>query len=544
MIEYYKKVNKTYSDVWSINVVDAGTTLISQRIIITEEKEEVDDLPTSRQDLQQIVTPTIASPEAPGTRMLEITYDQWVTYHEGNITKGADLHDRNFFVLPFSTDSFDYSETLNLAMNWSNWVIVQAIIVRKQEDDPLVGRISRLNTTQTLVIAASIVLGACLIVLFLLWERNHKVDANAATNDQTGLESSSNHSAIQRIQGTTAHTSSESDQARSAMSWSQEHYNNNYGNVNSNINDYTIDEEARQKSIRSAPAHLFRNVGQQKRGRLNSKDNPPLGSKGAEKSNHSRASSYSSNTDSPISYPIEVKYRSPGTGDLRPDLSRNTSVGSAFSPSNRVGDPIAIRSTSLDISAISSSNRSTSNRPYPPPVPPPSSFGINMHERQSTGDSLDISMVSEHVLLNDNISTNPLDRPGSASFRIPPSRQSFGMRVSGLTEGLDLTDSISSSIMGIGTFASEDFEIPATHLSTQSFLANQSRPERHAARQSPTPFTSPLHIPDEEDIDIAAVDRESPLPIMPTMLGLESRPVEDAILPARTGFAMQVQDIE
>ena len=64
-----------------------------------------------------------------------------------------------------------------------------------------------------------------------------------------------------------------------------------------------------------------------------------------------------------------------------------------------------------------------------------------------------------------------------------------------------------------------------------SFDATRSRSEQ---------FLSPLHIPDEEDnIIIRAVDDpllsptpESPIPTMSTILGLESKPINDALTPA------------
>lgn len=72
-------------------------------------------------------------------------------------------------------------------------------------------------------------------------------------------------------------------------------------------------------------------------------------------------------------------------------------------------------------------------------------------------------------------------------------------------------------------------------------VSSRYRPE--TIKSQSKPFTSPLHIPDEEGTLFVGfrTAAERHLSTMSTMLGLESRPIDDAL---HTGFGMTVKDIE
>jgi hypothetical protein len=532
MIDYYETVSETYPNNWSIQIKGVRTIFKSQTISPGKEaddskNEAVDDLfPASRQDEPMDLPPTTFT-ETPDTLKVEIVYDQWVTYesYEGNITDD-ELYDR-LFILPYTTDSFHYSMDLFVAMNWSNWVIVDIVEDIEQEAQetppPITEPIaSRLTLAQTFAISASIVTAACLIVLFLFWERNQKLDVNAAMNLRREEESLSINSAIEGIQGTPARTSSEVEQA--VLPWNNLHYNHNNNNGNATTTDGTI-----ISSARSAPGHLRKDSIE--RGRLGSKDSmegrhsrvgsndtapfPSNGIYGTERSGHSKSSSNSSNVDnnqefSPKPYSMEVNYGSPGT------------------PQNV---PAGIR----DTIAHSSTNRNNSNRPYLPPLPPPSSFGSNTHDRRrNAGDQYD-SSTSLIVPLNDynnssssSSSNNNINISSSSfaptAFRRP--NRGFGMQASALSDD-SMTDL---------SFVTDPFSSDRQH-STEILMQNPQLSEASSRSRSETirsqyeSFTSPLYIPDEEGISSVGprTATESHISTMSTMLGLESRPIDDAL---------------
>lgn len=518
IIKYYKKVSKLYPDFLSLEIEDVVTTFRSQDPIRTEEKNYGVNFLSSRQD-QPKDKPAI--PEL----TLRITYDQIVTYKsdEVNMTREV-LHDR-LFVLPFSTDSFDYANDLVKAMNWSNLVIVDRIEegIREEPPQPPQQK-SALNIYQALVISASIVFSACLLVLFLLLERSkrgcwsYKGNTNMVVDDQREESYSISHSRVQETQGTSAQISSEPGLR---MEWDRSYYNNN------GVNNSTGDSQAMALSIHSATSHLRKNVVE--RGRLGSKDNNVLTGKGAhgiERSLHSKSGSRDSYVDfnhdfSPKpSFQMEGNYGSPEISP--PEIPKQV--------------PISIRSTS-DHSIVT--NRSTSNRPFLPPLPPP------QIERHRSGE---LENESVTVLLSEGDSNSQRSFPRATSSRRPSSRHTRW--VSGLSEAsmTDLTFT-TEPYLSDRIYTGDDFGIPNPNLNDANLLAIKSPTETYAARQRlPNSFTSPLHIPDQEGIDTAATDprrtTESPINSLSTMLGLESRPIDNSLVSSRNGFAIKVEDIE
>ena len=78
-------------------------------------------------------------------------------------------------LLPFQSDSYDYSNALVQALNISNFVFLIEIEAGDPAAPPTQAPSSQgISTTAVRAISASIVVGACLIVAFLLWDRKRK----------------------------------------------------------------------------------------------------------------------------------------------------------------------------------------------------------------------------------------------------------------------------------------------------------------------------------------------------------------------------------
>lgn len=118
------------------------------------------------------------------------------------------------------------------------------------------------------------------------------------------------------------------------------------------------------------------------------------------------------------------------------------------------------------------------------------------------------------------------------------------MRIGSGMSGDDNVSEMTHSIAGAGSsgpFNSEDFYTQNQYsIGDSKILESQPR----SARQSPAEASlmSPLHIPDEEALGITPI--EPPASPLPTMLGLESRPLEDNLTPTRAGFGMRVLHIQ
>jgi len=504
IIDYYEKVSDYYG--WIITITEVKTTLRDQKVLrrIALNDEDMDITP--KQDQPEDAPPAILT-ETPGTVKVELTYDQEVTYYN----KPANITDeelsKRLFVLPFETDSFHYAMALHREMDWSTWVIVETVKPSPPTPEPVPIIASRLTRPQTLAISGSIIIAAFVLVSFLLYERNAKVNANAALN-RSGEDVSTVNAGIQGSQGTPIRVSESG-----GLPWNQLYYNNGNG-----TNNYdTTADETYLSSVRSAPGHLRRNQieRERQRERSNSRDSIEGG--------RGRVGSMSSKEN--VTNSSRAKY-----GTMRSAQSRSSSNSSnadnnqEISP--RIGSPGIPQQIPFGSSAPSSTNRNNSNKPFLPPLPPA--------ERRRTMDSTD-SATSSNVPLNDANSSN------NESFIRPASNR----RQSGRAFGMRLSDgSMDFPIVA-------DFVIPNPpergHMSYASSLS-QSIPFP-STRSRSEPFTSPLHIPDEENIlsvePPALLTPRSESPIPTTMLGLESRSIDDPLTPAQSGFAMTVsEDLE
>ena len=513
IVNYYEKFSKTFTTDFAFEIVNVETTLVKSEIV-----PEIDGVDDAQGDDAQGEDVSVAArqdqtaelPQNDATKKLtlKITYHQKVFYESDEVTMPDEDLSNRLFVIPFTTDSFHYSMDLYTALNWTTWVMVETVIDSppthtlqpSQQPPQLIA--SKLTSAQTFAISASTIIAACLIVLFLLWERNQKGDIHFGMNSPRGEGSSSEDSRMHAMQGT-------------PMEGSGFYYNDRSESV-------TDDTAYASASIRSAPGHLRRNsidrgmvhrresfLEDHRRGRLGSQSDISASSKGkfgTMRSAYSKASSNSSNADN--NDQMSPKQRSP-RGQER--------YGSPGIPLQ-----VPIRSTSASANRNNKSDKN--DRPFLPPLPPPTSFGSDRTPERSRPDSLEQGVV---LPLKDTSASNQSTGFGRATsaFR-RPSNRAFGMRLSGvanddMTEISILTDPFPSD--RDNRRYSGDFVIPNSQFNDDS---GRSRFEQ---------YLSPLHIPDEEIINRAPID---PLlaptpesPIMSTMLGLESMRINDALTP-------------
>ena len=371
---------------------------INQKVIKREETDSDEIDPISGQ-VQAVYKPPIIPDESPNTLKIEIEYDQTVSYESDEVNMTEEELLNRFFVLPFTTDSFHYSMDLyESGLNWTTWVHVDTVDpigpATLLPEMPPTRVASKLTSAQTFAISASTIIAACLIVFTLLWERKQKGAFNARVE-----ESSSINSAMQAMQGTPV------------QDWNQMYFPTNE-DIPSNETAYA--------SARSAPGHLRRDSLERgivrpkeafegRRGKESSKDNgpnPSNGKFGTTKSSSSNSSILEYNQEmSPKLSPKEEAYGSPGIPQQ-------------------------------------------DDRPYLPPLPPPSLFGSNKTpERARTVDSLfaGVGAAIRPKDYNNNTKNVSSGRAPSGAFRRPSGR-AFGMRVSGINNDdmSVLTDPFSS----------------------------------------------------------------------------------------------------
>ncbi len=517
IVNYYEKFSKTFTKNFAFEIVKVETTFESQKVIEEIEGEvddQGDDDSVTAGQNQPAKLPQNDATKTPGTLTLQIIYRQKVFYESdeldsGEVTMSEEELSNRLFVLPFTTDSFHYSMDLYTALNWTTWVMVDTVIdspptqtLAPQGPPQLIA--SKLTSAQTFAISASTIIAACLIVLFLLWERNQKGDIHFGMNSPRGERSSSEDSRMHAMQGI-------------PMEGSGFYYHERSESV-------TDDTAYASASIRSAPGHLRRNsiergmvhrkesfLEDHRRGRLGSQSDMSASSKGkygTMRSAYSKASSNSSNADN--NDQMSPKQHSPGGRERygSPDIPLQVPIRSTDVPANR-------------------NNKSDKNgRPFLPPLPPPTSFGSDRTPERSRPDSMEQGVVLPLKDTSASKQSAGFGRAASAFRR--PSNRAFGMRLSGvanddMTEISILTDPFPSDRDNRGY--SGDFVIPNPQFNDDS---GRSRSEQ---------YLSPLHIPDEEIRNRAPIDPllaptpESPVPTMSTMLGLESRPINDALTP-------------
>jgi hypothetical protein len=397
IIDYHATVSDFYGG--NLQIAKVRTSLQDQKVLGRKALDDEDVAITPRRDPPNDAPPAIPT-ETPGTVKVELTYDQWVTYYNkpANITE--EELTRRLFVLPFETDSFQYAMDLYIKMEWTTWVIVETVKPSPPTPDPVPIIASRLSTTQTLAISGSIIIAAFVLVSFLLYERNAKVNANAALN-RSGEEVSTVNAGIQ---GTLIQVSESG-----GLPWNQIYLNNGNG-----TNNYdTTADETYLSSVRSAPGHLRRNQieRERQRERSNSRDSFEGG--------RGRVGSMSSKENVTLS--SRGKYGTARSAQSRSSSnSSNADKNQEISP--RIGSPGIPQQIPFGASAPSSTNRNinSNNKPFLPPLTPA--------ERRRTIDSTD-SATSSNVPLNDVNNSNNESFTRPATNRRPSGR-AFGMRLS------------------------------------------------------------------------------------------------------------------
>lgn len=91
------------------------------------------------------------------------------------VSKNSEMLQYLLVIMPFQTDSYEYSNALTEALNLTSFVVVRKIEAGDPPPFPISVPIgSNISQTAVRAISASIVVGACLIVAFLLWDRKRK----------------------------------------------------------------------------------------------------------------------------------------------------------------------------------------------------------------------------------------------------------------------------------------------------------------------------------------------------------------------------------
>ncbi|VEU35294.1 unnamed protein product [Pseudo-nitzschia multistriata] len=514
---FYKTVSDEFATHWAFSTIDVNTTLVKQETVDESKGPETDGSGQTITENQS--TPTTAPIAYNDTITLKITYNQTISATPNDTLAEQELADMdNLFIYPFSTDSFDYSVDLARALNWTTWIIVEAVDPGERDGpSAMTPSVNGLTVNQTIAISASIVMGAVVIVTFLLWDRSHKNDGRHVDGNAVDV---SIHSSLE---GKPAQVSERT--SAFGMKWMVP-LSKNGGQAHGGESDGSVYDDT--TSTRSAPAHLrrayiYKNAS--KRANLGSTDEEgPLAntSRHSGSGNNSRASSDNSPDDSPQQNDF------------------NSSI-SSFRVPKQV--PLSNRSTSERSIMSSATDRSVSNHGVPPvlpPIPPRSTFGPASSSFASTISTHDVARRYSGDHLNSNQPSLHFQRP-------TPGRQagSYGRRISALSD-----DSIRDYSFATDGFVSDrdvhDYSSEEQLSPGYNDCPGESSPHYIPSIEPPSEaFTSPLHIPDEEGLSSAVgvgARARSPTSPVPTILGLEP---ESAILtPSQHGFAMTVQDIE
>lgn len=325
--------------------------------------------------------------------------------------------------------------------------------------------------------------------------------------------------------------------------WDREHVKNAYdGEVNSH------EEPGVLSSIRSAPAHLrrgerysyshhYKTQNPQEeitRERLPSTDGvlePEESGQKKDRSSHGRESTSHSRGKNSRS---RSSTNSSGKEDETP---KSEEIFSIASPSIPKQVPITLHGRSIS----STSDRSTSSNrglypPIPalPPLPPTTPYG-NISTSQGN--------VSIATTINTNDSNAPVNHPSSGHFQRSVNgrgaRRPFNMRVSDISDDSDfsfISEALRQEREETGMISNEfPRPIPDEHL--------QHLGENPVKYLPPDAFQSPLHIPDEEAMDIDAY-RAAPDSPVSGILGLSPMADRMLISPSQDGFQMKVQDLD
>jgi hypothetical protein len=445
LFQYYEEIEKTFSD-WPIHIIDVQTTLQNQTVEITSTEElmrVVDSTIDNDNDsiglLPPVAPPLIEAATAmKETMTLNITYSQNVTYstYESNFTE-RELYDW-LFVIPYQTDPFTYTIDLVYAMNWSTFVLVYYVTPGQQESPaPTPAPIEKedgTNWATTIAISGSIILAACLIVAFLLWERVHKSDPNGMmfANHRGDASTTSSIGGIPRhhrrfestagIQGDLAAMSERDIGGLPMEMYSINRHNNNFnknsiltGGGESNNSNNSDGEEMINTSIRSAPimSTIRRSEEQQRLGRrgvLTPNSNTSTHSSFISRTNHTHTSGITNSSSSSSKTMGERSVDNDGYDPSRssPGIPKQIPISNR-NDSNHSSSGGRLSSGSYN-SVINRNNSNNRLHPLPPLPPPPRPF-----EQFDYGDG-----------------TNTI--PAAHFLRPSVRRSPFGMRVSSITD--------------------------------------------------------------------------------------------------------------
>eukprot|EP00536_Pseudo-nitzschia_multiseries_P004592 jgi/Psemu1/285199/fgenesh1_pg.77_\ len=504
---------------------------------------------------------TVPTAANPGPITLRITYNQTIhgtSTHFGDDTAVGLNDQEELFILPFVTDSFDYSVRLAEAITgWEdNWIYVEDVDPGEREtsapsEAPTQG--PRLSASQTSIISASIVIGACLIVVFLLWDRSHK-SSDVRHNDHRQAGSHAGFS------NSNSNSSSAAAAAAAAGMKPPLEWKAPLGTANHNHKN-----EDDHISTRSAPAHLRRGDQHLQRSTNNNpavearqqqSQLPSFDDGGQLKGGVNSHSRHGVARDNSNSYITTRTLRDRSSHSRESSISNTPEDGSPKLSSNDEQSatsygipkhvPLSIRAISGGESSVMTfvSERSMSSRGLHqlPPLPPQPT-GHTTSTSATTNDSSRHRGVSAEN--NRRSSGDHSHNHDTSQQQLPPSqyqrrRGPMGMKVSSISDdsATDLS-MVTANFRSDNELGSDEFAA-ATHHDFPPPIPDEDLDLPGSA------FASPLHIPDEEALSnpsgfgSMSTRPESPIP---TMLGLA--PTRNSIMtPSQAGFDMKIQDLE
>eukprot|EP00537_Pseudo-nitzschia_pungens_P004758 CAMPEP_0172377288 /NCGR_PEP_ID=MMETSP1060-20121228/68829_1 /TAXON_ID=37318 /ORGANISM="Pseudo-nitzschia pungens, Strain cf. cingulata" /LENGTH=933 /DNA_ID=CAMNT_0013104969 /DNA_START=122 /DNA_END=2923 /DNA_ORIENTATION=- len=511
---FYQKSAETFPDDWPMKNIGVKTYIVGE-IFATEtmDYDTDDDATTESQPEKQTSTPApvfleddnpaaaVDAAEPDRTFELKITYNQTITAEftdrDGKLNDHEDL-----FVLPFSTDSFTYSVQLKDAMGWQNRFHIEIEGGERETAPPTGGptKPPRLTTAQTIAISASIVMGACLIVVFLLWDRTQKGDGR--NNDPASPDAGSSSSSV----GMRPPYESEKGKP---IEFSRDN--------RKNTEDY-------DGSTRSAPAHL-------RRGEQYLFKNNPFAESRKEEGNHKGTGTHKSRHVSKDSENSVLSLRDKSFRSITPEAdSPKTNSNDKQSIPKQL--PRSIRAVSAGEYLVSTSASARGFHHLPPLPPQPSGSGVS---GSSTTNEEPRRQSFDHTRRSSGDSMIQLPPPAHYQRRRPPPTT----RVSSISDDSMTEISMLTSTVQRDFGIDGEFGAP-THVDFPPPIPDHDIDEPSEA------FRSPLHIPHEDghgDFGSMATRPESPIPT--TMLGLAPMSMANSILtPSQTGFDMKIRDIE
>lgn len=474
VVDFYNTWHDALGNRAPLNITSVETTLSSQ-VILTDRAGSWED-----------------------TVVVELTYAQTIEYglldpeleQQVNEEDDISLLDEYLFLLPFRSDSFSYIAALLPALGLDNWLILDGIILGERPVAPTPAPPpSAISQTAVRTISASIVLGACLIVAFLFWDRKRK-DARYRDDDESGDGGTG--------MGMNDYNTTDFDNAGQPVDWTNPYSDSGIGGVGAATGTAVAVAAGARGTALTGPG--------------------------------SRTGSGDRRTD--VSDDGTGTLSEGGRGGITPAGTFTTAL---------TGGTMSTVASSAGTTPLSSS-RPSRNSGSLPPLPP----STGEHMRTSTGSS------NAHTLSSNGYqyrSSSTISRPSPFASQIPHGPRQTSIADTELTDltysdgGYQLSDRGSDFGMSSALSVIMDDSPNSKYRSSGNGSNGPNRSGSGNIEGGSTPF-SPLHIPDDEAIGLAAGLTPPSSPIA-SMLGLSS--TEDTFDDSQlqmNGFDMQIHELE